>query len=81
MLAAQHLVGRTTPSAALRVAVRVVGVPAIAHWAFEHYLAIAPPEFAAHAAWPGASAAARRTLSHVPATSGSIGAMRPASSG
>jgi digeranylgeranylglycerophospholipid reductase len=43
LLAAQHLVGRTTASAALRAAVRAVSLPAIGRWAFQHYLAIAPP--------------------------------------
>ena len=46
LLAAQHLVGRATASAALRAAVRAVGLPAIGRWAFQHYLAIAPPQFA-----------------------------------
>jgi menaquinone-9 beta-reductase len=46
LLAAQHLVGRTTASAALRAAVRAAGLPAIGRWAFQHYLAIAPPAFA-----------------------------------
>jgi flavin-dependent dehydrogenase len=46
LLAAQHLVGRTTGSLALRSAVRAVGLPAIGRWAFQHYLAIAPPQFA-----------------------------------
>jgi 2-polyprenyl-6-methoxyphenol hydroxylase-like FAD-dependent oxidoreductase len=46
MLLAQHLVGRTTASGALRAAVRAVGRPVIGRWAFQHYLAIAPPQFA-----------------------------------
>ncbi|HEY7966306.1 MAG TPA: NAD(P)/FAD-dependent oxidoreductase [Solirubrobacteraceae bacterium] len=50
MLAAQHLVGRVTASAALRAAVRFVGVPRVGRWAFRHYLAIAPPQFAS---WRG----------------------------
>ena len=45
MLAAQHLVGRITDSAALHGAVRLVGRRRIAHWIFAHYLAIAPPHF------------------------------------
>ncbi len=69
MLAAQHLVGRTTGSAALRTAVRTVSRPAIARWAFQHYLAIAPPSFVQ---W--------RRMSHVPATSSSTPAIRVASS-
>jgi menaquinone-9 beta-reductase len=47
LLAAQHLVGRATASAALRGAVRLVGLPLVGRWAFRHYLAIAPPQFAA----------------------------------
>jgi menaquinone-9 beta-reductase len=46
LLAAQQLVGRATGSAALRAAVRLVGVPLVGRWAFRHYLAIAPPAFA-----------------------------------
>ena len=62
LLAAQHVVGRATASAALRAAVRAVSLPAIGRWAFQHYLAIAPPQFAqwhrtshAPAASPGAA--------------------------
>ena len=47
LLAAQHLVGRATASIALRAAVRAVSLPALGRWAFGHYLAIAPPQFAA----------------------------------
>jgi len=47
LLAAQHLVGRATASVALRAAVRAVSLPALGRWAFGHYLAIAPPQFAA----------------------------------
>jgi 2-polyprenyl-6-methoxyphenol hydroxylase-like FAD-dependent oxidoreductase len=47
LLGAQHLVGRMTASAALRGAVRVVGIPAVGRWAFRHYLGIVPPQFAA----------------------------------
>ena len=46
LLAAQHLVGRATASVALRAAVRAVSLPALGRWAFAHYLAIAPPQFA-----------------------------------
>jgi flavin-dependent dehydrogenase len=46
MLAAQHIVGRTTATAGLRAAVRAVGLPVFGRWAFQHYLAIAPPQFA-----------------------------------
>jgi menaquinone-9 beta-reductase len=69
LLAAQHLVGRTTATLALRAAVRATGLPVIGRWAFQHYLAIAPPQFAQC-----------RRISHVPATSGSTPAMRVASS-
>ncbi|HEY1775057.1 MAG TPA: NAD(P)/FAD-dependent oxidoreductase [Solirubrobacteraceae bacterium] len=47
MLGAQHLVGRMTATAALRAAVRFVGVPAVGRWAFRHYLSIMPPSVAA----------------------------------
>ncbi len=69
MLAAQHIVGRTTASLALRTAVRAVGVPVIGRWAFAHYLAIAPPQFAQC-----------RRISQVPAASSTTPAMRVASS-
>jgi flavin-dependent dehydrogenase len=69
LLAAQHLVGRTTATLALRAAVRATGLPVIGRWAFQHYLAIAPPQFAQC-----------RRISHVPATSSSTPAMRVASS-
>jgi flavin-dependent dehydrogenase len=69
MLAAQHLVGGTTSSLALRAAVRAVGLPVIGRWAFQHYLAIAPPQFAQC-----------RRISQVPAASSATPAMRVASS-
>jgi flavin-dependent dehydrogenase len=69
MLAAQHLVGRTTASVALRAAVRAAGLPVIGRWAFQHYLAIAPPQFAQC-----------RRISQLPATAASTPAMRVASS-
>jgi flavin-dependent dehydrogenase len=69
LLAAQHLVGRTTSSLALRAAVRAVGLPVIGRWAFQHYLAIAPPQFAQC-----------RRISQVPATSSATPAIRVASS-
>ena len=52
LLAAQHLVGRATGSAAVRGAIRLVAWRRVSHWVFGHYLAIAPPEFV------GASSAA-----------------------
>ncbi len=69
MLAAQHLVGRSTASVALRAAVRAAGLPVIGRWAFQHYLAIAPPQFAQC-----------RRISQVPSTSANTPAMRVASS-
>src|ERR1035441_8426902 len=69
MLAAQHLVGRTTSSVALRAAVRVAGLPAVGRWAFQHYLAIAPPQFAQC-----------RRMGQLPPTSSSAPAIRVASS-
>jgi flavin-dependent dehydrogenase len=45
LLVAQHLVGRTTGSAPLRWASGALHTRALAHWAFNHYLAIAPAEF------------------------------------
>ncbi|HEX4564691.1 MAG TPA: NAD(P)/FAD-dependent oxidoreductase [Solirubrobacteraceae bacterium] len=47
MLRAQRLVGRITPSRALSAAVRALESPRACRWVFEHYLAIAPPSFAA----------------------------------
>ncbi|HLW95669.1 MAG TPA: NAD(P)/FAD-dependent oxidoreductase [Solirubrobacteraceae bacterium] len=46
MLGAQHLVGRVTASAGLHSAVRFFAMPRVGRWAFRHYLAIAPPQFA-----------------------------------
>ncbi|MGA3362359.1 MAG: lycopene cyclase family protein [Solirubrobacteraceae bacterium] len=69
LLAAQHVVGRTTASAALRVAVRATGLPVFGRWAFQHYLAIAPPQFAQC-----------RRISQLPATSSNTPAIRVASS-
>jgi flavin-dependent dehydrogenase len=69
LLAAQHLVGRTTASAALRVAVRATGLPVFGRWAFQHYMAIAPPQFAQC-----------RRISQLPATSSNTPAIRVASS-
>ena len=69
LLAAQHLVGAATSSFALRAAVRAVGLPVLGRWAFQHYLAIAPPQFAQC-----------RRINQVPATSSASPAMRVASS-
>jgi flavin-dependent dehydrogenase len=65
LLAAQHLVGRMTASAALRGAVRAFGLPVLARWAFQHYLAIAPPPLAE---W--------RRISHAPPASSATPAIR-----
>jgi flavin-dependent dehydrogenase len=69
LLAAQHLVGAATSSFALRAAVRAVRRPVLGRWAFQHYLAIAPPQFAQC-----------RRINQVPATSSTSPAMRVASS-
>jgi flavin-dependent dehydrogenase len=60
MLQVQHLVPRLSPRALAGV-VRSLGRPAISHWAFGHYLEIAPPEFALPAP-PAAAAAAATAL-------------------
>ncbi|HEX4034336.1 MAG TPA: FAD-dependent monooxygenase [Solirubrobacteraceae bacterium] len=65
MLGAQHLIGRLTASLGLNAAVRFVALPRVGRWAFRHYLAIAPPQFAslrppsAPAAGAGAGGAPR----------------------
>jgi flavin-dependent dehydrogenase len=46
LLNGQHLVGRATATAPLRWAVGALRTRRVAHWAFNRYLAIAPPEFA-----------------------------------
>jgi flavin-dependent dehydrogenase len=56
MLQVQHLVPRLTPWA-LGGVTRALARPGIAHWAFRHYLDIAPPAFAL----PAPPAAARAT--------------------
>jgi menaquinone-9 beta-reductase len=62
MLQVQHLVPRLSP-AALGAVTRSLGRPGLSHWAFRHYLDIAPPSFALPAppeatAAPALSAAA-----------------------
>ncbi len=47
MLRAQRFVPRVPPRA-LTLATRAMASRAFAHWAFDHYLRIAPPEFAAN---------------------------------
>ena len=69
LLAAQHLVGRTTPSLALRAAVRAVGLPADRPLGLPALPRIAPPQFAQCG-----------RISQLPATSSASPAMRVASS-
>jgi len=57
LLSAQRLVGLLTPSRAVTAAVRCVERERLARWAFNHYLAIAPPSFAAAPAAPSAARA------------------------
>ena len=45
MLRSQRAVGRTTPTRGVTAWVRALENRRIAHWIFEHYLAIAPPSF------------------------------------
>ncbi len=45
LLYVQHAIGRMTPSRAMTGVVRGFESRRVATWAFEHYLAIAPPEF------------------------------------
>ena len=53
MLQVQHLVPKLRPRV-LDGVTRAFGVGAVSHWAFRHYLEIAPPSFVLHA--PGAAA-------------------------
>jgi menaquinone-9 beta-reductase len=50
LLGAQRIVGLLTASRAVTAAVRSVENERLARWAFNHYLAIAPPSFATAAA-------------------------------
>jgi len=45
MLGVQHLVGRVGRRRAMTPALRLMSTPRFVRWAFEHYLAIAPPGF------------------------------------
>jgi flavin-dependent dehydrogenase len=45
LLNTQRAVGRMTPSRAITALARGFENPRVSHWAFEHYLAIAPPSF------------------------------------
>ncbi len=49
LLASQHLVGATLSSAPLNWALSTLNARRLARWAFNHYLAIAPPDFIATA--------------------------------
>ena len=57
LLSAQRLVGLLTGRRAVTAAVRCVENERLARWAFNHYLAIAPPSFATAAAPPAAARA------------------------
>jgi digeranylgeranylglycerophospholipid reductase len=57
LLSAQRLVGLLTPRRAVTAAVRCVENERLARWAFNHYLAIAPPSFATAAAAPASARA------------------------
>ena len=52
LLRVQRLVGRANPYPAMTSALRLMTRPAFVTWAFRHYLAIAPPEFALQGAAP-----------------------------
>jgi hypothetical protein len=59
LLAAQQAVGRMTPSRSVTAMVRAVENRRLAHWIFDHYMAIAPPSFVDVSAG-GASSRTRR---------------------
>jgi flavin-dependent dehydrogenase len=52
LLRVQRLVGRVNPRPAMTTGLRLMSHPAFVTWAFGHYLAIAPPEFALEGAAP-----------------------------
>lgn len=60
LLNVQRAVGQMTPSRAVTTIVHSFENRRLAKWTFEHYLAIAPPEFVS--AGPGVSAGKRRRL-------------------
>jgi flavin-dependent dehydrogenase len=62
LLRAQRAVPRVWPPA-LHAVIRSVQAPRLAKWAFDHYLAIAPPEFAGPAPTPRARRGPVRDLS------------------
>jgi hypothetical protein len=55
MLQAQHAVPRLSPRA-LGAVTRALARGGVSHWAFEHYLRIAPPQFALPAPGPAVAA-------------------------
>ena len=62
LLHVQRLVGRVNPHPAMTTGLRLMSHPAFVTWAFRHYLAIAPPEFALDGAAPFAGLAPARAL-------------------
>jgi menaquinone-9 beta-reductase len=58
LLHSQRAVGRLTRTPLVTALSKGMGRPKIGHWAFEHYLNIAPPSFAGPAPRPGSSARA-----------------------
>ena len=67
LLAVQRAVGQITPSRAASAIVRAFESRRLTRWAFSHYLAIAPPSFAAAGfdARPSSASASRRTPSSI----------------
>jgi flavin-dependent dehydrogenase len=66
LLAVQRAVGRMTPTRTLDAVVRAFESRRLAAWAFGHYLAIAPPSFAA--AGPGAASSSARANRRMPSS-------------
>jgi len=62
LLNVQRAIGQMTPSRAVTAVVRAFESRAFSAWAFEHYLAIAPPSFVGAAGGSSASAAASRRM-------------------
>ncbi|HYB24966.1 MAG TPA: NAD(P)/FAD-dependent oxidoreductase, partial [Solirubrobacteraceae bacterium] len=59
MLNVQHAIGQLTPSRAVTALVRAFESRSACHWAFNHYLAIAPPSFVGVSGRSGGYPAAR----------------------
>ncbi len=55
LLAVQRAIGQITPSRAVTQIVRAFESRRLTHWAFDQYLAIAPPSYVAAGAGPGSS--------------------------